>query len=381
VNASSGFSRSLPGIIFAVIVFVAAGRMVVGMIVRRNEAAARAAAQQREAEEQARLAQAALIAERPRVEREIAGQWDGSFGGHSGARLRVTVVGATIDAVLYTEGVRETFRGEFLEDNRLLLTPVDVTRLSGGPLNYSPDTVWLTLASDGNSVNGSYTDAGRRSGGLHMTRQANADDAEIVSPPAEQPIAEVTQTTDTVSTDNPPSAAVADLSEMPSAAASPPAEPVEVPVETTVAPAAPVAAITESPVEKPLYAGTWRGDVRQRFAPAYSVVMKLDAGEAGSRVGSVEYPELHCTGSLRLLDANRDRVRLAEQIESGRCVDGGIIILSLTGDETGEFDWLDRRGRSIATAHLIKGNALRGTTIRTGTTITSGTTIRTGTQY
>ena len=106
-------------------------------------------------------------------------------------------------------------------------------------------------------------------------------------------------------------------------------------------------------VYRPPYAGTWRGDVRQWFVRRYSVVMTLQQGSIGSRVGTISYPEVPCTGVLELTSMNPTTVVLKESIQSGICVTGGSIQLTITGSKLGKWEWFDERGRNRASANLL----------------------------
>jgi hypothetical protein len=77
-----------------------------------------------------------------------------------------------IRGVLLAAGFRETLRGELLADNRLMLTPMNVTRVSRtGANNYSPDTVWIELDNKAASLKGSYRDTSNHTGSVAMTRR------------------------------------------------------------------------------------------------------------------------------------------------------------------------------------------------------------------
>ncbi len=110
------------------------------------------------------------VAEHTRVEQGIVGQWSGAFGSHLDAQLTITKDGTAISGVLLSAGVREILRGELLDDNRLMLTSISVTRISGTG-NYSPDTIFVELGQDGGSLKGSYRDTSNRSGTIAMTRR------------------------------------------------------------------------------------------------------------------------------------------------------------------------------------------------------------------
>ncbi len=164
------FYRAVPGIVFALLVSIALARTVTNTIARKNAAEEQARLAAEQAAEQVRRNEEARVADRPRVERGVSGRWSGSFGSQSRARLTIKKDGATFDGVLHSGDIRETFRGELLADNKLVLSPIRVTRGGRTATNYSPDTVWLELSADGTSLIGSYRDANNRTGSVYLTR-------------------------------------------------------------------------------------------------------------------------------------------------------------------------------------------------------------------
>lgn len=79
-----------------------------------------------------------------------------------------------------------------------------------------------------------------------------------------------------------------------------------------------------------LEGGLWQGPV-SGDSTAYNVIMALQPGAAvpGQRVGSTDYPELHCGGALTFVSRSFTELKVAETIFYGknRCVDTGIISL------------------------------------------------------
>jgi hypothetical protein len=102
------------------------------------------------------------------------------------------------------------------------------------------------------------------------------------------------------------------------------------------------------------FAGTWQGTVKQPLARAYTVTMELKPGSVGTPSGSINYPEVNCTGRLILLEEASDHIRFAEKINVGSCVDSGSIVLSIGGTRDGIWEWYDHRGRLGATARLTR---------------------------
>jgi hypothetical protein len=112
----------------------------------------------------------ATTANRSRVGQGIAGEWVGTFGAHANAGLTITSDGGVVGAVLLTDGWREVFRGELLDDNKLLLTGTSATRVGSSSFGtYNLDTVHLELSADGDFLTGQLRDL------VHQARQADID--------------------------------------------------------------------------------------------------------------------------------------------------------------------------------------------------------------
>ncbi|MFD6666716.1 hypothetical protein ACFWDK_30710 [Micromonospora chalcea] len=67
------------------------------------------------------------------------------------------------------------------------------------------------------------------------------------------------------------------------------------------------------------FVGTWRGQITQPNSPRspYSSVVILQVGAAGDQIGSVQYPELECQGTLTLEMAQARRLQVTEAIQTG----------------------------------------------------------------
>ncbi|HUP61239.1 MAG TPA: peptidylprolyl isomerase [Thermoanaerobaculia bacterium] len=115
-----------------------------------------------------------------------------------------------------------------------------------------------------------------------------------------------------------------------------------------------VASPNDASVESLSAVGHWRGNVKQFLAPRYSVVLSLAHGKIGTYVGTIEYPEVNCSGDLTLLDAAPGQVRISEIITSGRCVSGGTIVISNIRSNTAEWAWYNKNGRRQATSHITR---------------------------
>ncbi len=172
-------SRTLPGIVFALLVSLALARTVVQTAARRNEAALQAAAQARLAEEQARQAadqarqdavraaeqaaesarqsEALRIAEHRRVGRKIIGTWSGRFHVDR-AHLNIARSNDSFVAILLDGLAQAVYQGELADrDNPtrtvLLLTPVSQSgETRGGDMFHRP--LFVTLDEDGEKLNG-----------------------------------------------------------------------------------------------------------------------------------------------------------------------------------------------------------------------------------
>lgn len=87
--------------------------------------------------------------------------------------------------------------------------------------------------------------------------------------------------------------------------------------------------------------GRWYGSVDQSIVPAYSVIITLQNCTIQSVCGSIQYPELSCSGTLTFLDSEAaphgDRYRFAESITDGieTCVS-----TTVTLEPTSTNSWL-----------------------------------------
>ncbi len=108
-----------------------------------------------------------------------------------------------------------------------------------------------------------------------------------------------------------------------------------------------------------LASGTWRGSVRQFLAKPYSVVITLRNGEVGTVVGTIDYPELKCGGSLRLIETASERVQLGEELLYGSnvCVGSGTIVLADFRGRAAEWSWYEKGFVRRATAHVMRAGA------------------------
>ena len=108
---------------------------------------------------------------RLRVEQGIPGEWVGNFGGHGNARFTITRDFGAFGAMLLSDGWREVFRGELLDNNNLLLTGISAARIgSSSSGTYSLDTVHLELGTDGGSLTGQFRDAAGHIGNVEMRK-------------------------------------------------------------------------------------------------------------------------------------------------------------------------------------------------------------------
>lgn len=87
-----------------------------------------------------------------------------------------------------------------------------------------------------------------------------------------------------------------------------------------------------SPSSQPAIKGSWTGTVRQPGYPPYSVEMTITATKVGQIAGTVAYPELGCSGTLRCEEVSVTHVTFRESIlenSDGSCVDGAKIVLTI----------------------------------------------------
>lgn len=109
------------------------------------------------------------------------------------------------------------------------------------------------------------------------------------------------------------------------------------------------------------FLGTWRSPdpVDQPTSDkTYYVEIKLRNGAVGEEVGEIGYPGLDCTGSLTLVEATPERIRLAELIELQpryACVVQGEVTLVRTGDGVDfAYEKDGEPGVVSATAKLVR---------------------------
>ena len=81
--------------------------------------------------------------------------------------------------------------------------------------------------------------------------------------------------------------------------------------------------------------GVWKGAINQPGSRAYSGVMVINNLNKGSIIGSMDYPELDCGGSLTLIDNAPKKYVIKEKMKYGfgKCVDNGTIKLDLKNSE------------------------------------------------
>jgi hypothetical protein len=100
----------------------------------------------------------------------IAGEWYGTFGAGKDSRLSIAGSNA-IEAVLISSRYRETFHIQVAGKGVLLLKPISVTRADGTPAaNYSLDTAWVEMTTDGSALAGHYKDGRGAKGSIAMRR-------------------------------------------------------------------------------------------------------------------------------------------------------------------------------------------------------------------
>ncbi|SDI17761.1 protein of unknown function [Actinokineospora alba] len=105
--------------------------------------------------------------------------------------------------------------------------------------------------------------------------------------------------------------------------------------------------------------GTWRSTTavdQPSTSKVYNAVITLRAGAVGTVVGESSYPELACSGPLRLIEAGPERAVLAEAIDKdpgSTCIKAGEVTLSVV-DGGLRYAYQEKGGRVTATALLAK---------------------------
>ncbi len=108
--------------------------------------------------------------------------------------------------------------------------------------------------------------------------------------------------------------------------------------------------------------GSWTGTVRQPGYPSYSVEMTITAAKPGEPAGTVTYPELNCSGTLRCEGINGTSITLREKIlenRDGRCVDGVKIVMTVESPQstTAAIAYFMPNGNPAGTAELSRIDA------------------------
>lgn len=94
--------------------------------------------------------------------------------------------------------------------------------------------------------------------------------------------------------------------------------------------------------------GTWVGDVDQPGSSAYSVRITFDS-DTGITKGTVQYPELGCSGDWTLLEQDGSSAVFAEKISSGsRCVPEVTVRLTLRDDGRLDYRVVDQSDPATA---------------------------------
>ena len=71
---------------------------------------------------------------------------------------------------------------------------------------------------------------------------------------------------------------------------------------------------------------------------------------------SIDYPSLNCGGKLRLIKASGNRMVFKEELNYGlkRCVNGGKVIITKSGNNEAKFEWYYPNGKKGAAGTLYR---------------------------
>jgi len=102
--------------------------------------------------------------------------------------------------------------------------------------------------------------------------------------------------------------------------------------------------------------GTWEGVVTQAGFGTYLVSMEIDLLQTGKRAGSIDYPQLNCSGTLTY-DGNSSGVYIFnEQIDIGQeiCLGPGRIEIEETDSRKISWEWYFGGSEPLVTGTLTK---------------------------
>jgi len=102
--------------------------------------------------------------------------------------------------------------------------------------------------------------------------------------------------------------------------------------------------------------GTWTGTVQQDKRISYRVKMTVNGSEGGENSGTIEYPTIGCSGALRIREAGGGKYTFSEEIEKGKCGNGGTIKVSRReADDKIQWEWFGTDGKRGAFGELTRG--------------------------
>ncbi|GLZ00458.1 hypothetical protein Acsp02_77100 [Actinoplanes sp. NBRC 103695] len=110
-------------------------------------------------------------------------------------------------------------------------------------------------------------------------------------------------------------------------------------------PAPPPAASSPPP------AAEWIGELKQSFGSAQPVHLRLAPEEDQ---GTIRYPRLGCSGTVRVTSRTSEKIVLVERIDTGTCSPRGDIVLWPTGPDTMLLDYTPAGGRYTARASMTR---------------------------
>lgn len=104
-------------------------------------------------------------------------------------------------------------------------------------------------------------------------------------------------------------------------------------------------------IKKYDFDGVWEGRGTQRGGSTWSIKILVFKNNH-----KIEYPSLSCGGPLTLIEQTNNSIKFKEKISfgRGRCINGGMVELILTGEDTAKYFWYKRNGKKYAEGSLIR---------------------------
>lgn len=88
------------------------------------------------------------------------------------------------------------------------------------------------------------------------------------------------------------------------------------------------------------YINTWIGFGDQNNSGEWPIRVNITGGQTGEVIGTIDYPSLHCGGTLSLAKVKTGEIILYEKLTYGlfRCIDRGTVTLTMQGEAV-KFFW------------------------------------------